>query len=113
MRDTSLLDAHRLAATWQTSLTQLSAEVEGHAMGGGLLKLEPREAARVLIATPPIEDDLLVTLDPLIRNGQNLEVQASVDRAVLRNGLGLSERDCRTLREAIKVLRTRRLERGE
>jgi len=113
MRNTSPLDAHRLAATWQTSLTQLSAEVEGHAMGGGLLKLEPREAARVLIATPLVDDDLLVTLDPMIRDGHDLEVQASVDRAILRNGLGLSERDCRTLREAIKVLRSRRLQRGQ
>jgi len=94
-------------------LTQLSAEVEGHAMGGGLLKLEPREAAHVLIATPPIDDDLLMTLDPLIRNGKTLEAQASVDREVLQSGLGLSERDCRTLRAAIKVLRSRRLERGK
>ena len=35
---------------WGTSLTRLSCELEGHPLGGGLLKLEPREAARVLLA---------------------------------------------------------------
>ena len=43
--------AHRsiLQRAWQTPLVQLSCEVEGHALGGGMLKLEPREAARVLL----------------------------------------------------------------
>jgi hypothetical protein len=30
-------------------LTRLSCEIEGHPLGGGLLKLEPREAQRLLI----------------------------------------------------------------
>jgi len=33
-----------LAALWQTLLTRLSAEIEGHALGGGMLKIEPSEA---------------------------------------------------------------------
>lgn len=33
-------------------LTALSAEIEGHPLGGGLLKLEPREAARIVLADP-------------------------------------------------------------
>jgi hypothetical protein len=37
----SLLD------TWESSFTRLSCELEGHPLGGGMLKLEPREAGRV------------------------------------------------------------------
>lgn len=34
---------------WDTSFVRLSCEIEGHPLGGGMLKLEPREAARVLL----------------------------------------------------------------
>lgn len=34
---------------WQDPLTALSCELEGHPLGGGMLKLEPREATRVLL----------------------------------------------------------------
>ncbi len=38
-----------LALAMMTSLSLLSAELEGHSLGGGLLKLEPREACRLRI----------------------------------------------------------------
>jgi hypothetical protein len=41
----------RVEAHWNRPLTQLSCEVEGHPLGGGMLKLEVREAARVLFAS--------------------------------------------------------------
>ena len=34
-------------ARWRSPYVQLSCEIEGHALGGGMLKLEPREAARL------------------------------------------------------------------
>lgn len=34
---------------WTTSLARLSCELEGHPLGGGLLKLEPREAANLVL----------------------------------------------------------------
>ena len=44
-------DIDRLHHVWDSAFVQLSCEIEGHALGGGMLKLEPREAARVV--TPP------------------------------------------------------------
>lgn len=38
-----------LQRAWHTPLAQLSCELEGHALGGGMLKLEPREATRVIL----------------------------------------------------------------
>ena len=45
VRDRAL--AARLLPQWPTSLVRLSCELEGHALGGGMLKLEPREAGRI------------------------------------------------------------------
>jgi predicted RNA methylase len=39
----------KLQEAWGTPLSRLSQEVEGHPLGGGLLKLEPREAGRVVV----------------------------------------------------------------
>lgn len=44
----------QVLSRWNRPLTHLSCELEGHPLGGGLLKLEPREAARVVLAP---EDD--------------------------------------------------------
>ena len=41
----------RLLDVWDSTFVQLSCELEGHALGGGMLKLEPRKAARVVM--PP------------------------------------------------------------
>ena len=42
-------DGDRLHDDWDSTFVQLSCELEGHALGGGMLKLEPREAARVVV----------------------------------------------------------------
>ena len=44
-------DADRLLQSWRSPYLKLSCEIEGHPLGGGMLKLEPKEAARLLI--PP------------------------------------------------------------
>jgi hypothetical protein len=36
---------------WESDFVALSREIEGHPLGGGMLKLEPREAGQILI--PP------------------------------------------------------------
>jgi hypothetical protein len=40
-----------IRSAWAHPLTQLSAEIEGHPLGGGMLKLEPREANRIILPT--------------------------------------------------------------
>jgi hypothetical protein len=106
-----------LAALWQTSLTLLSAEIEGHALGGGMLKLEPTEAQRVLLAVATGGDDKLAQLtqelDLLIRSGLNEEARRRADAEILKQGLGLSEADCLILRAAANRLRVRRYSRSK
>ena len=41
-----------LLDTWATPFVQLSCELEGHPLGGGVLKLEPGEASRIVLPNP-------------------------------------------------------------
>jgi adenine-specific DNA-methyltransferase len=38
-----------LSELWDSPLVKLSCELEGHPLGGGMLKLEPREAAQIVL----------------------------------------------------------------
>lgn len=46
VRDQAL--ASKLLPAWSSPFVRLSCEIEGHALGGGMLKLEPREAGRIV-----------------------------------------------------------------
>ena len=39
----------QLRHAWNSPITRLSCEIEGHPLGGGLLKLEPREAGAIIL----------------------------------------------------------------
>ena len=43
------LPLSELQDIWRQPIPQLSCELEGHPLGGGMLKLEPREAGNVLL----------------------------------------------------------------
>jgi hypothetical protein len=49
--------ATKLLPRWSSPFVRLSCELEGHALGGGMLKLEPREATRVLFPADCIADN--------------------------------------------------------
>ena len=113
MHSTASLCRDGLAALWQTSLTQLSAEIEGHALGGGMLKLEPTEAENVLLpASNASKNQMLLNLaeeaDKLIRKKDDSKARKLADDLILRKTLGLSSSDCELLRTAVNALRSRR-----
>ena len=53
---------------WNTALTALSCEIEGHPLGGGVLKLEPREALRVAVGG----DEMSAESTLLLREGADI-----------------------------------------
>ena len=54
-----------MQAAWSQPLVTLSCEIEGHPLGGGLLKVEPGEASRVWLPTggPMTRSELVVVRD--------------------------------------------------
>lgn len=50
VRLTAAIGIRDLQRAWKRPLTALSCELEGHPLGGGMLKIEPREAQRVAIS---------------------------------------------------------------
>jgi adenine-specific DNA-methyltransferase len=98
------------------SVTMLGAEMLGRSYGGGILKMEPREAAglpvpapRVLEATWTRLKDDRPSLDRQLRDGSWVSVVNRVDDVLLRETLQLPADDVVELREAASQLRHRRL----
>ncbi len=108
--------ANDLAVLWQTSLTALSVELEGHALGGGMLKLEPSEAKSVLLPSLPSTKKLkplVKELDKLLREKNSELATQLADDVILGELLQLSKFDIKTLKESAELLRNRRYYRGK
>lgn len=102
------------------SVTLLGAEVVGRAYGGGMLKIEPREADRLPLPSAPLVDahkSALTAARPAVaaalRAGRLLDAVALVDKIILGDGLGLSPTGQHAIRADRASLAARRAARGK
>lgn len=106
-----------VALAFHSSLTLLSTEIEGRSYGGGILKLEPSEAAAVRIALPvnmgAKSGRQAEEVDAALREGEYESANRMVDRFVLRDRLGLSRYTVDLLRSGRKRLLERRSNRSK
>ncbi|BBY60151.1 methyltransferase [Mycolicibacterium sarraceniae] len=102
-----------------TSMTLVGAETVGRAYGGGMLKIEPREADRLPVPSEAVvqaASERLTNMRPkvagLLRSGKLIEASKIVDDVLLVGELGMSRPDVRVLRDAHAELTARRVARG-
>jgi adenine-specific DNA-methyltransferase len=114
----SVRDALPLLAL--NSVTMLGAEVLGRSYGGGILKMEPREAASLPV---PAADHLSAAwarlsekranLDGALRRGEWVAVVREVDEVLLRDVMRISPHAIAQMRGAAALLRIRRTRQTE
>lgn len=102
-----------------TSMTLVGAETVGRAYGGGMLKLEPREADRLPVPTPELVEaatERLSAVRPqvagLLRGGKLLDAAKLVDDVLLVGELGMTRKAVKVLRDAHEELTARRVARA-
>lgn len=102
------------------SVTLLGAETVGRAYGGGMLKIEPREADVLPVPSPDLvrrNADALRAVRPAVaarlRDGRLLDAVALVDDALLLSTSSLTVRQIRALRRDHTALTARRIARGK
>ncbi|MBM3241827.1 hypothetical protein FJZ31_36615 [Candidatus Poribacteria bacterium] len=100
----------RLALGTLSTLSQLSAELVGRSYGGGVLKLEPKELARLAVPLVPVEvsEELARKVDSLLRKNKASEATDAVDSALLNSDIGLNTTKVEHLRKARNQLFLRR-----
>ncbi len=101
------------------SVTALSAEVVGRAYGGGILKMEPREAYRLMVPSPAVIEqggDALARLLPkarlLLSEGRLDAVTSLVDGLLQESGCPLTAADLAEVRASRAELGNRRRSRS-
>lgn len=120
LNDSGRRFAHILPVAALSTFTLLASELLGRTYGGGLLKLEPREAARVPVPAASILEKCeprLVAIGDAVR--QHLSARrfdravALVDQVVLREGLGVTRRTLDGLLLGRRHMYGRRLKRSQ
>ena len=101
------------------TMTLLGAETVGRAYGGGMLKLEPKEADVLPVPAPELVEDVrdhLAALRPqmgvALRSGRVTAAARLVDQVLLIGALGMSRGDVRALEDAHRELTNRRMTRS-
>jgi adenine-specific DNA-methyltransferase len=102
------------------SASMLGAEVMGRSYGGGILKMEPREAAGLPVPTPQALREAWralgnqrPNLDAALKRGEWWTVVAEVDRRLLKDTMDLSNDKVIAIRDAAMLLRVRRTRQTE
>jgi len=113
--DASAIARDALPLLVLNSVSMLGAEVFGRSYGGGILKMEPREAAQLPVPSAAVLAKAWKHiagrrdhLDALLRAGQWQEVVEAIDESLLVNAAGIPRADVLALRSEATRLRRRR-----
>lgn len=101
-----------IVTAFQNSFTLLLSETVGRGYGGGVLTFEPSEARRLLIPLESAEKLDFDQLDSMQRKKNIDQLVNYTDSIILKDGIGLDNRDIQLLNTGWRKLRDRRLRRN-
>ena len=81
------VSARGISASFHSSLTLLSAELEGRSFGGGVLELVPSEIERLAVVRARESEGWIERLDAVARTGEEEAVVEATDEALLDAGV--------------------------
>lgn len=100
-------------ASFYNSMSLAFSEIVGRSYGGGVLELMPGETATIPLPYFTSNASLLKEIDAMFRQNKNItDILEITDRIILRQGLGLTDKQVDIAQNIWRKLSTRRLNRG-
>ena len=97
-----------VAIGFLTSAVRVWSELHGRRYGGGVLKMEPGTLSQVPVPLAQGVECAFDELNSVLRMGQEDDARAMADDLVLKDALGLSQKDVRLLQGASRRLMSQR-----
>lgn len=108
-----VLTPEAVAVGFLTSAVSAWAELRGRRYGGGVLKIEPGTLKRIPVPLIPGAEDVFRETDRLLREDREQEARRLADKRVLSEGLGLEDREIKSLNQVrTDLMEWRRPSRG-
>lgn len=104
VRELRGISARNLAVASMSSVFQLSAILNARRLGGGLRKLEPSDAARILVPVGSVAIGVAHKIDKLVRIGALAQARNVADTALLVERLGWPAGLVRRIGAALEAL---------
>lgn len=101
------LDSTAIAVGMLSTAGELSAETTGRVLGGGALKFEPSDLARLRVPVVPVRSDVHRSIDRLLRDGSRELARQLVDALMLSTGQ-VSQAELKVSREQLEAMRQAR-----
>lgn len=99
-------------ASFYNSLSLAFSEIVGRSYGGGVLELMPSEAEKILLPYQEQNDDLLSTIDKMMRAKKGIdEILILSNEQILKKGFGFTDKEIKLADNIWKKLSSRRLNR--
>lgn len=108
------INQEAFVASFYNSMSLAFSEIVGRSYGGGVLELMPGEAAAIPLPYAESNALLLTTIDGMLRRCEDItDILKVTDEIILKQGLGMTDRQVEIAQSIWRKLSSRRLNRSD